>query len=125
MIKTQYFNEEYHDVLINSSSGPIQNEVSTVTSEHKISEHDYERKLETRISPYSQSFENQEEQLIEFKGEQQMEKKYFSPEHIENKRVTLTSETLSSEDSFETKLQAKFDRSDKKMNNQKNNFWVS
>ena len=35
----------------------------------------------------------------------------FSSENIENKMVTPTSETLSSEDCFETKLQAKFDRS--------------
>ena len=36
----------------------------------------------------------------------------FSSEHIENKMVTITSETLSSEDCFETKLQAKFNKSD-------------
>ena len=36
----------------------------------------------------------------------------LSSEHIENKMVTLTSDTLSSEDWFETKLQAKFDKSD-------------
>ena len=34
----------------------------------------------------------------------------LSSEHIENKMVTLTSDTLSSEDCFETKLQAKFEK---------------
>ena len=37
----------------------------------------------------------------------------FSSEHIQNKMVTLTFETLFSEDCFETKIQAKFDKSDK------------
>ena len=50
--------------------------------------------------------------MIEFKGEQQIYPKKFSSEQIENKIVTLTHETLSSEDWFETKLQAKFDKSD-------------
>ena len=36
----------------------------------------------------------------------------FSSEHIENKMITLTPETLSSEDFFETKLQVNFDKSD-------------
>ena len=50
--------------------------------------------------------------MIEFKGEQAMDPKKFSSEHIENKMVTLTSEILSYEDYFETKLQAKFDKFD-------------
>ena len=41
-----------------------------------------------------------------------MELKKFSPEHIKNEVLTLTSENSSSEDHFETKLQAKFDKSD-------------
>ena len=41
-----------------------------------------------------------------------MEPKFLSTEHIENKMVTLTSGTLSSEDCFETKIQAKFGKSD-------------
>ena len=49
--------------------------------------------------------------MIEFKGEQQMDPNKLSSEHIENKMVTLTSETLSYEDCFETKIQAKFDKS--------------
>ena len=36
----------------------------------------------------------------------------FSSDHIKNKMVTLTSETIYSEYCFETKLQAKFDESD-------------
>ena len=42
-----------------------------------------------------------------------MDPNKFSSEHIENKMVTLTSETLSSEDRCDTKLQTKFDKSDK------------
>ena len=38
--------------------------------------------------------------------------KKFSSEHMENKMVTLTSETLSFEGFFETKLQEKFDKCD-------------
>ena len=41
-----------------------------------------------------------------------MDPNKFSSEHIENKMVTLTPKTLSSEDWFETKLQDKFDKSD-------------
>ena len=50
---------------------------------------------------------------MEFNGEQQMDPNKFSSEHIENEMVTITSETLSSEEWFETKLQSKFDKSDK------------
>ena len=42
-----------------------------------------------------------------------MDPNKLSSEHTENKMVTLTSETLSSEEFFETKLQAKSDKSDK------------
>ena len=41
-----------------------------------------------------------------------MESNNLSSEHIENDVLTLTYETLYSEDSSETKLQAKFDISD-------------
>ena len=41
-----------------------------------------------------------------------MDPNKFLSEHITNKMVTFTSETFSSEDCFETKLQAKFDKSD-------------
>ena len=41
-----------------------------------------------------------------------MESNKFSSEYIEKWMITLTSKTLSSEDWFETKLQAKFDKSD-------------
>ena len=42
----------------------------------------------------------------------------LSLEHIENKVVTLTSETSSSEYRFETKLQAKLDKSDQSFEQQ-------
>ena len=45
-----------------------------------------------------------------FQGKKHMEPKTFSLEHIENKMVPLNSEYLSSEDYFENKLQAKFDK---------------
>ena len=41
-----------------------------------------------------------------------MDPNNLSSEHIENKMVTITSKTLSSEDCFETKLQANFDKYD-------------
>ena len=41
-----------------------------------------------------------------------MEQKKFSLEYIENEVLTLTSETYSYKYRFETKLKAKFDKSD-------------
>ena len=41
-----------------------------------------------------------------------MEPKTFSSEHIQNRVLTLNSETSSSEHLYVTKLQAKFDESD-------------
>ena len=41
-----------------------------------------------------------------------MEPNKLSSEHIKNEVLTLASETLSSKHCFETKLQAKFDKSD-------------
>ena len=41
-----------------------------------------------------------------------MEPNKFSLEHIENELVTITTETLSSEGFFETKIQAEFDKYD-------------
>ena len=49
--------------------------------------------------------------MIEFKVKQSMEPNKFSSEHIENEVQTITSETSSSEHRFETKIQAKFDKS--------------
>ena len=39
-----------------------------------------------------------------------MDPNKFSSEHLENKIVTLSYETLSSEDCFETNIQSKFDK---------------
>ena len=41
-----------------------------------------------------------------------MDPNFFSSEHIKNKMVTLTSETLSSDDWFDTKLHTEFYKSD-------------
>ena len=46
----------------------IQNEVLTITSEHPSSEDKFERKSQYKISSYNQSFEQPEEEFIEFKG---------------------------------------------------------
>ena len=61
------FKEEHHDELRKSSSGPIQNELLTLTSENPSYEDHSERKFQNNISPSDQSFEKQEEELIEFK----------------------------------------------------------
>ena len=48
----------------NSSSGPTENEVITITSEHSSSEDHFEIKFQANISPSDQSVEKQEEELI-------------------------------------------------------------
>ena len=60
--------------------------------------------------------------MIELKGEEPMDPNKFSLEHIGNKMVTLTYETLSYEDFFETKLQTKVDKSDKFFEQQEEEF---
>ena len=67
------------------------NEVLTITSEHPYSEDKFERKFQDMISPYNQSFEQPEEELIEFNGKQHMDTNKLSSEHIENNMVALTS----------------------------------
>ena len=63
------FKEKYHDESRKFSSGPIQHEVLTITSEHKSSEDNFERKLQAKISPSDQSIKKLEEELINFKEE--------------------------------------------------------
>ena len=41
----------------------------TINSEHTSSEDQFEKKYQTKIPPSDQSFEKQEEELIEFKEE--------------------------------------------------------
>ena len=50
------------------SSEHIQNEVFTITYEHKCSKDNFEIKSQAKTYPSYQSFEKQEEELIEFKG---------------------------------------------------------
>ena len=45
----------------------IQNEVLTINSEHPSSKHHFGRKFQAKIYPPDQSFEKQEEELIDFK----------------------------------------------------------
>ena len=56
MIKTQEFKEEQHDKLRKFSSGPIQNKVLTITSEHPSSEDHFERKFKDKVSTSNESF---------------------------------------------------------------------
>ena len=49
---------------------------------------------------------------MELMGKYQMEPNKFSSEHTKNELLTLTSETSSSDDFFETKLQTNLDKSD-------------
>ena len=60
--------------------------------------------------------------MIEFKGKKQLESNNFSSEHIGDEVVPITSETPSYEDRFETKLEAKFYKSDKVSNKNKYNW---
>ena len=112
IIKTQEFKEEHHDNSRNVSSGPIQDEVLTITSEYPSSGDRFESKFQDKISLSNQIFEQPEEEFIDIKGEQQMEPRKFSSEHTEDKIITLPYETLFSEDCFENRLQDKFDKSD-------------
>ena len=56
----------------------------TITSEHLSYEYNFERKYQDNIYPYNQSFEQPEEELIYFKGEQKMEPKTISSENVKN-----------------------------------------
>ena len=78
MINTQEFKGEHHGELRKFLSGPIQNEVLNITSEHLPSEDQFEGKFQDKIYPYYQIFLQPEEELIEFKGEQQMDPNKFS-----------------------------------------------
>ena len=78
----------------------------TLTYEHPYSEDNLERKFQAKISPYNIFFEKPKEELIDFKGNQQMEPKKLSSEHITDDVLNLTSKNPSSEDNFERKFQA-------------------
>ena len=94
------------------SSEHTKNEVLTLASEHPYSEDDFQSKLKEDIFSSNQGFEKQEEELTEFKERQQMEPNMLSLYHTKNEVITINSETLSSDDHFETNLQAKFDKYD-------------
>ena len=66
------------------SSEYIKNELITITSEHPSYEDNFERKLQSKLSPSNQIFKQPEEELIKFNVKQQMEPNKFSSEHIEN-----------------------------------------
>ena len=84
----------------------------TITFELPCNEDHFENKFQYNIYPSDTSFEKQEQQLIEFKEKQQIEPCILSSEHIENKVITLTSGASYSKDIFDSKLQAKFEKSD-------------
>ena len=100
------------------SSGPIQNEVLTINSEHPYSEYPFERKSQTKFHSSDQSFEKQEEEFIEFKEEHHDELRNFSSGPIQNEFLTLISEHPSSENHFERKLQANISPSEKSLEKQ-------
>ena len=54
----------------------------SLTSEDSYSKYYLEKKNKAKISLSNQKFEQQEEEMIEFKGEKQMEPNKFSSEHI-------------------------------------------
>ena len=58
------FKGKHHDELGKFSSGPIQNEVLTITSEYPYFEDHFEIKFQAKFSPPDQKFEEQEEELI-------------------------------------------------------------
>ena len=77
----------------------------TVNSEHSYSEDNFERKFHDKISPSNQSFEKQEEKLIDSKEEHHDELRKFSSGPIQNEVLTINFEHPSSEDHFERKFQ--------------------
>ena len=64
--------------LPSKQSVKIKNKVLTITYDHPYSEYNFDRKFQDKISPSNQGFETPEEELIEFKGAQEMEGKNFS-----------------------------------------------
>ena len=68
-------------ILKKFSSKLIENEVLNLTSEHPYSEYNLERKFQSKLYPYNNIFEQPEEELIDFKGKQQMEPNKFSSYH--------------------------------------------
>ena len=70
------------------SSENTKHEVINITYEHPYYEDNFDVKFQAELSPYSQSFEQSEEKLIEFKGKHQMEPNKFSSEHIKMKCLT-------------------------------------
>ena len=72
------FKGKYNDELRKFSSGPIQNKVLTINSEHPSSWYHFERKIHTNISPSNQKTEQPEEELMELKIKQQIESNMFS-----------------------------------------------
>ena len=84
----------------------------TIKSEHPSSEDQFERKSQNKISPSNKIFEQPEEEFIEFKGEQKIQPNKFSAENIKNVVLTITYEASFSKYFFETKLQAKFNKTD-------------
>ena len=80
----------------------------TITSETSSSENHFDTKFQFKSATSDHSFDKQEEKLIEFKvkniyGIKQSHQFFFF-----NGVLTITSETSSSEDCLDTKLQARF-----------------
>ena len=99
--------EENSNIL---SSGHIQNKVITL------------RKFQSKISPSGQSFEQQEEELIEFREEHHYDLIKFSYGLIQNEVLTINSEHPSAADQFEIKLQYKIYPSDQSFEKREEEF---
>ena len=76
----------------------------TVNSEHPYSEDNFERKFHDKISPSNQSFEKQEEKLIDSKEEHHDELRKISSGPIQNEVLIINYEHLCSEFYFESKF---------------------
>ena len=89
-----------------------------INSEHAYSEDNFETNLQARIYPYNQSFEKQEEELIEFNEEHHDELIKSSSVPIQHELLTLNSEHPSSEDHSKICFQDKIYPSDKSFEKQ-------
>ena len=88
----------------------IQNEVLTINSEHPSYQYRFEIKL-TRFLHLIKTLKIRR-RIDRVQGRSKMETNKFSPEQVQNEVLILTSKISSSEDCFDTKLQAKFDKFD-------------
>ena len=115
------FKEEQNYELRKFLSGPIQNEVLTINSEHPYSVDHFESKFQANISPSEKSIVTPKEELIDFKEEHHDGLIKFSLVLIHNEVLALTSEHLYYADHFERIFQANISPYKQSLENQKKN----